>query len=292
MISYASRSWTSTLLAWRGTVLRRVLPMALGIALLAVGVVILREIGVYTLKLDPTPHTLIGVALGLLLVFRNNASYDRFWEGRKQWGAIVNHARSLVRCAAAFAGPAPDLARLVAAYARALKQHLRGEKELAELAPLLPAADLEAARSSDNPPLTIAFLLAERVQALASEGRVSQEIARTLEGYIASLTDAQGACERILRTPMPFGYVVHIRQLLTIYLLALPWVLVEKLGWVAIPTAGLIAFGLIGIEEIGVEIEDPFGTDPNDLPIDALCATIEANTAGLAALDASRRAGS
>jgi len=290
MITYETKKWIPTLFAIEGTVLPRVILKALGIGAIGIAAVALKHFEVLNLKLDPTPHNLIGVALGMLLVFRNNASYDRFWEGRKCWGAIVNASRNLVRSAAGFTGRIQGLTSLVAAYPLALKQHLRSEEDLSELEPLLTPAQLEETKASKNPPLCIANFITHWISTRVQVGQLSSEMGRSLDGFIAEIMNNQGACERILRTPMPFGYVVHIRQLLTIYLLSLPWVLVDKLGWWAIPTAALIAFGLIGIEEIGVEIEDPFGTDPNDLPVEAMCATIKRDADATAVLDDKLRA--
>ena len=99
---------------------------------------------------------------------------------------------------------------------------------------------------------------------------------------VRALLDNQGGCERILKTPIPFAYAVHIRQMLAIYVVTLPFALVGEMGWATIPTVAVVAFGMIGIEEAGNEIEDPFGTDPNDLPLEALCATIAKDVAALA----------
>lgn len=289
MITYDTKKWTGTLLALEGTVLPRVILKAIAIGSIGVAAMALKHYDLVNLKLDPTPHNLIGVALGMLLVFRNNASYDRFWEGRKCWGAIVNSSRNLVRSAAAATGQVGELAGLVSAYSLALKQHLRSEEDISEIDPLVPEAVATAAKATKNPPLTIANAMTHWIAARVRAGRLSVEMARSLDSLVSDLMNNQGACERILRTPMPFGYVVHIRQLLAIYLLSLPWVLVDKLGWWCIPTAALIAFGLIGIEEIGVEIEDPFGTDPNDLPVEAMCATIKRDVEATAAQEEAMR---
>ncbi len=281
MIDYPRQSWLPLLLAIKGTVLPRVAIRTLLLAGIALGLTALAQQGIFKVDVPSLAHSLIGVALGLLLVFRTNASYDRYWEGRKQWGAIVNTCRNLVRAAASYTrNPAP-VAELVTAYALALKQHLRGEKSLDELRSVLPGRGslVDDLTTRGNPPVYLALHVSRwidtQVRAGAtSEGGLAPEFARTLEGYVAALLDAQGACERILRTPMPFAYVVHIRQLLILYLVSLPFVLVGPLGWSAPVAVAFIAFGLLGIEEIGVEIEDPFGTDPNDLPVDAMCATI------------------
>jgi putative membrane protein len=231
---------------------------------------------------QPLGHTLIGVALGLLIVFRNNCSYDRYWEGRKLWGGIVNASRNLVRGAAVCTGEARDLASLAAAYALALKQHLRSSKDLAEIEPLVPAAVFEQASAAANPPSMLAFHISAWIRRQLAERKLDIAAAQTLEESVRTLLDNQGGCERILRTPIPFAYAVHIKQLLLVYLITLPFVLVGPMSWLAIPTVVVISFGLLGIEEAGVEIEDPFGDDPNDLPIEAMCATIARDTKALA----------
>lgn len=276
MIDYPRGRWRSLTLAWRGTVLPRTLPWALALTALAVVIKLATQQHLITLEVPPLAHNLIGVALGLLLVFRTNASYDRYWEGRKQWGGIVNSSRNLVRAGASYLTPnaaAAELARLVQAFPLALKQHLRGLQTYEELDALLPAP-LRASLAGVNAPLRITRAMSQLIGQHHSAGTLPPEAARALETYVANLVDHQGACERILRTPVPFAYVVHIRQLLLFYLISLPFVVVPTLGWIGPVAVAFITLGLMGIEEIGVEIEEPFGTDPNDLPLEAMCATI------------------
>lgn len=286
MITYDPKGWIKVTFSLKGTVLPRVLARMLFIALIAAGAWALVEYvpdaGKYIKPFKPLGHTLIGVALGLLIVFRNNCSYDRYWEGRKLWGSIVNSSRNLLRGAAAYTGDAKELASLVSAYALSLKQHLRGNKDLAELQPLIPAAVIEQAAATTNAPSIIAFHMSLWIRDRLAEGKIDTMMAQALEGQVRNILDNQGGCERILRTPIPFAYAVHIKQLLMLYLITLPFILVVPMGWVAIPTVAAIAFGLLGIEEAGVEIEDPFGDDPNDLPIETICATIGRDTTALA----------
>jgi putative membrane protein len=232
--------------------------------------------------IDPLGHTLIGVAVGLLIVFRNSSSYDRYWEGWKLWGSIVNTFRNLARGAEVYAGPCEDLANLVAAYGFALKQHLRGIKELEEIRPLVPDTLFQRASAAANPTSLIAQAMSQWIQQRHAEGRIDTVTVRTLESYVAVFLDCQGGCERILRTPIPFAYAVHIKQLLMLYLVTLPVVIVPKMGLAAVFVVSAIAFGLLGIEEAGVEIEDPFGDDPNDLPIESICAVIQRDSMALA----------
>jgi putative membrane protein len=186
----------------------------------------------------------------------------------------VNSSRNLVREAAAFTGDASELARLVTAYPLVLKQHLRGSKDLEEIRPLLPPAAFDHVSAAGNPPSVLAYYMTAWIRDRMASGKIDSITAQMLEAHVRSLLDFQGGCERILRTPIPFAYAVHIKQLLMLYLVTLPFILVGDLGWVAIPTVAAIAFGLLGIEEAGVEIEDPFGDDPNDLPLETMCATI------------------
>jgi putative membrane protein len=132
-----------------------------------------------------------------------------------------------------------------------------------------------------NPPAVIALHMSRWVQARTAAGTPAVA-AEGLEQQVRALTDCQGGCERILLTPVPFAYAVHNKQLLMLYLLSLPFVLVEEMGWAAVPATAVIAFGLLGIEEAGGEIENPFGTDPNDLDIDGLCAGIARDAKAMA----------
>lgn len=283
MIVYEPKHWIPLLFAFRGTVITRVADRVVLLILVTAAAWGVHQWWAIP-GINPLGHTLLGVAVGLLIVFRNNSSYDRYWEGRKLWGGIVNASRNLVRGAAAYVGEAKDLANLVAAYALALKQHLRGNKDLAEVQPLVPPETFERAAAAANPPSVLAYYLSAWVHKHHAEGRIDAMLARSLEGSVCSLLDNQGGCERILKTPIPYAYAVHIKQLLMLYLITLPLVLVPVMSWGAILAVGVIAFGLLGIEEAGVEIEDPFGDDPNDLPVENICAVIARDTAALAEL--------
>ncbi len=286
MIAYDPKGWLDLLFKFDGTVLPRVMVRVAVLAVLTIALLLVREFvsdtDVIFKPFKPLGHTLIGVALGLLIVFRNNCSYDRYWEGRKLWGGVVNASRNLLREAAVFVGDAHDLGKLASAYALALKQHLRGNKDFSEIESLVPKDVLDHAASTSNPPSILAYYLSVWIQNQAKSGKIDTVTAQSLESNVRVLLDNQGGCERILRTPIPFAYAVHIKHLLSLYLLSLPFVLIGDMSWVAIPTVAVIGFGLLGIEEAGVEIEDPFGDDPNDLPIEAICATIGRDTTALA----------
>jgi ion channel-forming bestrophin family protein len=244
---------------------------------------VLRRYDEELLQLNELGHSVMGVALGMLIVFRTNTSYSRFWEARSHWGMIVNTSRNLVRAGAVYAPPAGDLARLVTAYAYALKEYLRGGRDLSELRPLVPGRLMEQLTGAGNPPVQIARVISDWVAGRQAQGRLDAMQAARMEGLVATLTDSQGGCEKILRTPLPFVYTALIKEVLLLYLATLPWVLVSKLGFAAPLAVAGISLGLLGIEEAGVEIEDPFGSGPNHLALDRICETIAKDTAALAA---------
>lgn len=225
------------------------------------------------------------IVLGLLLVFRTNTAYERFWEGRKAWGSIVNHTRNLSRLIwVAIAESEPihwqekeQAVKLLVAFAIATKLHLREQPVDDRLSKLVSPLQFLKLQTMNNPPLEIAFWISDFLQAKQEQGQINLYQMNELQTILNSLVDTLGACERILRTPIPLAYAIHLRQLLFIYCFLLPFQVVEELRWWTAPAIALVSFTLFGIEAIGVEIENPFGTDPNDLPLDTICDTIERN---------------
>jgi len=285
MIDYDQGHWASTTLVWRGTVLARLRTRMAAYAGWA-AIVTFAAAG----RTVPMPdfgalaHSLVGVAMGMLLVFRTNASYDRYWEGRKRWGGIIAGSRNLLRVARAHIGDTGPLAPLVHGYAVAVKQHLRRETDDAQLAAILGEEQAAAASRRADPPLFLATHMSRWVARQVFSGKLPAALGRELEGAITKMVEHQEACERILKTPVPFAYVVQIRQLLAFYLLTLPVVLVPVMDWMVIPVTAMVAFAMLGIEEAGIEIEDPFGTDPNDLPLEHLCDIVRRDANQVAAI--------
>ncbi len=282
MLTYEPKRWIRLIFSWQGTVLPRILPRMLAVGGFATLVAIVEHHVIPLKPFEGMPLPVLGLVLGFLVVLRTNTAYDRFWEGRKLWGGIVNSTRNLVRQALAFTGEGKELAELIVAYTLALKQRLRRENDLAEVRPWVSPSQFEELAASANPPLSLSYQITLWIERQRRSGVLSDILVRHLDERVRELMDYQGGCERILRTPIPFNYAVHIKQFLMIYLFTLPIGLVPNLGWYAVPTTLMIAFGLIGIEEAGVEVEDPFGYDPNDLPLEAICANIEREILALA----------
>lgn len=225
------------------------------------------------------------IVLGLLLVFRTNTAYERFWEGRKIWGSLVNTTRNLARNIWVTVGEiAPEdrknkivALRLVVAFAVATKLHLRQEGVNSELKELMPSEEYEKLKSFTNPPLQVALLISDYLQQECNRTCLNSYQLNLMQELLNKMVDCLGGCERILRTPIPLAYAIHLKQLLLIYCLLLPFQLVSSLHWFTSPFVALIAFTLLGIEAIGIEIENPFGYDTNDLPLDTICNTIKTN---------------
>jgi ion channel-forming bestrophin family protein len=287
VIDYERTGWWRMCFAVRGTVLPYVLGRAglvTGFCLLlyVVDEHLLEKLGFPLPALDPVGHTVLGTALSLLIVFRTNSSNGRYWEARSHWGMLVNSSRNLVRMGAVYAGPAEDLARLVAAYVVAVKETLRGNTDLASLRPLLSGRVFDSLVGASNPPSLLSRQLSEWIATRQAEGRLDSMHAMRMEQVVGTMVDAQGGCEKIRKTPLPFVYAALIKQILLLYLGTLPFVLVPKMDFVAPLVVAVVSLGMLGIEEAGVEVEDPFGLEPNHLPLDSICAAIAKDAMALA----------
>jgi putative membrane protein len=288
VIKYDAKSWISVLGRVRGTILPRVLPrVAVGGA---VGVVACWLYDQHRFAVPAIGHTLIGAALGLLLVFRTNASYERYWEGRRLVGTIVNRGRDFARLVATLIpGRDPelrsirrDLVRWMVAFLALGSDQLRDIRDLSRRADLLSArerAELEPVRF--RPPVVLAWMSRTVGVALARAGLSDEAVAvrqRSFDETLGLFSDAFGGCERIRSTPVPFAYAHHIKLLVFLFCYTVPFVMVDSMGWITPIATAIVCFGLFGIDEIGVEIEDPFGTDPNDLPMEWMIEHLDVST--------------
>ncbi|MDX2216666.1 MAG: bestrophin family ion channel [Oculatellaceae cyanobacterium bins.114] len=232
------------------------------------------------------------IVLGLMLVFRTNTAYERFWEGRRLWGNLNNAIRNLARQVwVVILEEKPQdrqekaaTLRLLVAFAVAMKLHLRQEPIGDELKSLLSSSRFFTLKEMLNPPLEIAFWIGDYLQQQYRGDRLNIYQLNAMQELLNQMVDALGGCERILKTPIPLAYAIHLKQLLLIYCLSLPFQFVKDLNmWTGLIVA-LVSFTLFGIEEIGIEIENPFGRDPNDLPLDTICATMLHNIEDLMTL--------
>jgi putative membrane protein len=287
VIQYDRASWWRVVFSLRGTVLPHVLFRVGLLTALALAVAWVYEFVPGDEKgnkpgLPELGHSILGVALGMLIVFRTNSSNDRFWEARALWGSLVNTARNLARGAAAYTGQADDLSRLIGAYVVMVREQLRGNSDPEVLRPILPGRVVDRLRGAGNPASVLAGQMSEWIAERVRSGRLDPVMAVRLEQLVGGLLDAQGGCERILKTPLPFVYAALIKQALFMYLATLPLVLVPRMGYLAPLAVAGVALCMLGIEEAGIEIECPFGADPNHLPLEGICDMIGRDTADLA----------
>jgi putative membrane protein len=285
------KQWFKLALQLRGSVIPSVFGRTLICGLFGVLISILFYFN-YPVAL-PTLATLIpNIVLGLLLVFRTNTAYERFWEGRKLWGTLVNTVRNLARqiwIAIATETPSDHeqkiaTLRLLVAFCVATKLHLRQEPINPELKNLLSPSQYTKLQSMHHPALEIAFWIGDYLQQQSDRRYLNNYQLSAMHRLLDGMVDSLGGCERILRTPMPLAYAIHLKQLILLYCLSLPFQMVSSIGWWTGAIVALISFTLFGIEEIGVEIENPFGHDPNDLPLDTICATMLRNIEDLITL--------
>lgn len=289
--SSEKENWFTVLLNWRASVIPAIFPRVFFCAFFSLLVSIFYHLK-FNVALPLDSGIVPSIVLGLLLVFRTNTAYERFWEGRKIWGNMINTVRNISRTIwVCVVEDTPEdrqekiiTLRLLVAFAVATKLHLRAEPVNEELETLMPAKWYEKLKSMNNPPLEIAFWIADYLQRQYERNKINSYQLTSMIKLLDMMVDSLGAAERILRTPIPLAYAIHLKQLLLIYCLTLPFQLVDEFEWWTSVFVGLISFTVFGIEEIGIEIENPFGHDSNDLPLDQICQTMKRNIEDLITL--------
>lgn len=223
-------------------------------------------------------YSLIGFVLSLLLVFRTNTAYDRWWEGRKKWGEMVNNTRNLATKIAVMIDDKPTrdyFARMIGNYAYAVKEHLREGVLFEELE--LTEEERAILENASHVPNIIDKWLYAKLHALKKEGKLTEEEFIVIDINLKSFADILGACERIRNTPIPYSYSIFLKKFIFIYVTTIPLALVGDFGYYSSMIAVFIFYVLVSMEILAEEIEDPFGLDDNDLPTDDLSAKIKMN---------------
>ena len=229
--------------------------------------------------LNASVFTLLGIALAIFHGFCNSAAYDRFWEARKHWGALVLTSRSLARKLLSFDAPPNNETRenvsLVIAFAHALRHQLRFTDGSADLKRVLPPHLAAAATAYPYPAIKITQLLSDRICALHNQNAIDGMQWKALDEDLHELTHIQAACERISNTPIPFSYFVLLNRTVYGYCFLLPFGLVNTIGWITPVMVIFVGYTFMALNEIVDEISEPFGTGENDLALSQMCATIE-----------------
>lgn len=230
-----------------------------------------------------TVHSLLGIVLGLFLVFRTNTAYDRWWEGRRLWGGLVNSSRNLAMKLNAALAPAALAERkwftlMIGNFVIATREQVRNGVDVTMLNFPEEALRQEAEKVKHVPNLIAAKLYSKAEELYAKQALTMHQMIN-LDKELKEFVDILGACERIRKTPIPYSYTMYIKKFIFIYIITLPFGLAPTLGYLTVPMVLLVSFVLLSVELIAEEIEDPFGKDINDLPTDELSTTIRTNVA-------------
>lgn len=282
MVTYDPKEWFSYIFRFhKADTFRKLFPVMIGIAIYA-GIVAFVEIEYWKLS-DTTHvknisvmHNLLGVVLSLLLVFRTNTAYERWWEGRKLWGELVNNSRNLAQKLSAMLSSPKDqqfFRKAIPLFAEALKNHLhRDPPELEHLKAIGVKAD-----SHSHLPNLITRAILTRINALYKARKISGEQLIILDSELEAFSNICGACERIKNTPIPYSYSAFIKKFVFFYTMTMPFGHAFTLGYYMVPIVIFVFYALASLELIAEEIEDPFGKDPNDLPLMRISSTIQHN---------------
>jgi len=234
---------------------------------------------------DLTNNVVFNLVLGLRLVFRTNTADASYWEGRKAWGTLVVNIRNLSRLMQiAITSPEGELQeqkaksiKLLTAFAIATKLHLRNEEINQDLDAILTEAETQKLKEAKHIPLELTLWLGNYLQQQVQSDRIDTNYFVAMNNHLNALVEGLTSCERIIKTPLPIAYSIYLKRLILIYCIGLPFHLVIDIHWLTAIAVGLVSFILMGVEQIGNEIENPFGHDFNDLPIDAICEGIATN---------------
>ncbi|HWR93672.1 MAG TPA: bestrophin family ion channel [Flavobacterium sp.] len=280
MVSYNPKDWITFIFRFhKADTFRSLFPMMIfiGIYTFAVGyfeLVFLKLSENSNVKNISMMHSLLGFVISLLLAYRINSAYDRWWEGRKLWGSLVNNSRNLALKLSAILTDENDKAffrKVIPGYASILNKHLKNE-ETGKM--LFDDVDLEIDHHKHRPN-QIAKMLFQKVNDLYHSKKITGDQLIIINSEVQSFTEICGACERIKNTPIPYSYSAFIKKFIFFYIMSLPFAYVFSLGYFAIPVVIFIFYVLASLELISEEIEDPFGNDENDLPTQKISENIK-----------------
>lgn len=287
MISYNPKDWVRFVFNFhKADTFRKLLPLMLVLAAYSWGIAYW-ELEYLKLSADSNLrnlsllHNLLGFAISMLLVFRTNTAYDRWWEGRKQWGTLVNESRNLALKLNTML-PHDDqknrsfFIQLIPRFAQELVYHLQSEETRLAL-DAQPHPEIPNFDRNKHVPNQVASLIVSRVHLLYKQGVIGGEQLFLLNKEVSAFLKICGACERIKNTPIPYSYSGFIKKFIFIYIATLPLGYVFNLGYLVIPVVVFVFYVLASLELIAEEIEDPFGKDANDLPMQRLTDTIGRN---------------
>jgi putative membrane protein len=269
--------------SFKGSIIKRLFRSLLVVSIITCGLILIHNnFPQIHIDIGAQLPGYMGVALGLLLVFRNNTAYDKWWEARKELGALVNTARNIGITINGFIphgnSEKTEIAELTKAFVYALKEHLREGVDMQEIKVLnLTKADYNKIDHAKHKPNVIANLIMMRVESLYLQKVITDIQQQTLVHQINNLIDILGKCERIKNTPIPMAYGFLLKFFIGLYVVVLPLGLIKEIGWWSVPLVIMLYYIMMSIVITAEEIEEPFGRDLNDLPLDAIAGNISRN---------------
>ncbi|WP_350656818.1 bestrophin family ion channel [Psychrobacter sp. S1-30-MNA-CIBAN-0213] len=270
----------------RGSIIPKIYPQILLVTLLSTLITIVQhEFPLSFPSYSTAPFTLLGVALSLFLGFRNNASYQRWWEARGLWGQLVYDARSLTRQLLSFIDEEDETGRdtqrsmiyLTIAFTHAVRHRLRGTSPWEDVERFVEPIHHANMRQTQNLPDYLMRLMGKKLGDSRRQCLSSEQMIQNMDERLTSMTIVLAACERIHNTPLPFAYMLLVHRTTYLYCFMLPFGLVSSLGWVTPLICAVIAYTFFGLDVLSEELEEPFGLAANQLPLTALSRTIEIN---------------
>lgn len=279
MIVRPQQHWLALIFVWHGSVLPKIFTRLFLNFLLSVAVILMlpwyASLGI---KLTVAPFSILGVAIAIFLGFRNNACYARYVEARLLWGQLMIAARSLLR---EVKNTLPDdsaigeFVRLQIAFAHCLRMTLRRQPAEATLSRYLTPADLATVVQSSSPANRILLLMGNWLAVRRREGQLSDILFHSLNNRLNDMSVVLAGCERIANTPVPFAYTLILHRTVYLFCILLPFALVVDLHYMTPFISVLVSYTFIALDALAEELEDPFGTENNDLPLDAICNAME-----------------
>lgn len=279
MIIRPQQHWLALIFVWHGSVLPKIFTRLFLNFLLSVAVIlVLPWYASLGIKLTVAPFSILGVAIAIFLGFRNNACYARYVEARLLWGQLMIAARSLLR---EVKNTLPDdsaigeFVRLQIAFAHCLRMTLRRQSVEATLSRYLTPADLATVVQSSSPANRILLLMGNWLAVRRREGQLSDILFHSLNNRLNDMSVVLAGCERIANTPVPFAYTLILHRTVYLFCILLPFALVVDLHYMTPFISVLVSYTFIALDALAEELEDPFGTENNDLPLDAICNAME-----------------
>ncbi|AXI01984.1 bestrophin family protein [Aquirhabdus parva] len=265
------------LFSWRGSILPQIAPQLLFVILLSIIVALFEHFHPHIFpELPIAAFSLIGLALSIFLGFRNNVCYDRWWEARKEWGALILHMRNFARESLLLH---VDVRRRVLhrsiGFTQTLNARLRNQNQMGIAERWLPTQEQHDYAEHPNPSDYVLLCIQRDILECYKAGQLSDICYQQLSSRVANMAGTQAACERIRNTPVPFAYSLLIHRTAYLYSLLLPIGLGSTLGFLTPVIVGLLAYTFFGLDALGSELEQPFGILENDLPLDAMARAIE-----------------